>query len=176
MGEQVETKLVYRLGRIEAVRYGDVVEGTYDPGAPARIAQFVLGHPVDARVSSLNESLLSVVQPVDEFWDPENGVADIIVTDNNTGVRMSLGLGQWLTRYPSKILRPMSHNQMIASHLPPPPSESFEAELTKLLTKHGREKGSGTPSVVLADHISEYLSLYNKAIRRRASSRGETVN
>lgn len=169
-------KLVYKFGKIEAIRYGDLIEGTYDPGAPARIAQFVLGHPVDAYISGLNESLLSVVQPVDEFWDPENGVADIIVTDNKTGVRMALGLGQWLTRYPSKTLRPMSHNEMAAAHLPPPPSESFEAELTKLITKHQRDKGSGTPPNILADHLSLYVTSFNNVIRRRASSRGEDIN
>jgi hypothetical protein len=168
-------QIVYQFGRISAVRYGNI-HGEWDEGAPTRIAQFVLGHDVSSRITPLNETLMRVVQPVDQFWDPKNGLADIIITDPETTVRMGLGLGMWLAKYPTGQFRPMPHNQVVASYLPPPPSESFEVELRNLLAKHERHKGSGTPDHVLAEFVLANLSAYNAAVRKRAKERNESVS
>ena len=166
--------LVHKFGRVEAVRYGDE-NGNYDEGATARIAQFVLGHDIDKSVTQLNERLMSVVTPLDEFWDPKSNVADIVVTDHKSGIRMALSLGQWLTRYPSGLLRPTPHNEMIAKHFPPPPAESFEAELEKLLSKHGKGVSAKTSDKLLADYISATLATFNRTMLRRSVSRGEEI-
>lgn len=163
---------IHRFGRVEAIRYGDD-NGNYDEGATARIAQFVLGHDIDRSVNQLNERLMSVVNPLDEFWDPEHNVADILVTDHKTGIRMALSLGMWLTRYPSGMLRPTQHNEMIAKHFPPPPAESFEEELCKLLIKHGKGVRSETPDKVLADYLVDTLGVFTKTMIRRSVHRGE---
>lgn len=168
-------KLVHRFGRVEAIRYGDE-NGNYDEGATARIAQFVLGHDIDKSVTSLNERLMSVVNPIDDFWDPSANVADIVVTDHKSGIRMALSLGQWLARYPSGMLRPIPHNEMIAKHFPPPPAQSFEHELMNLLNKHGKDAAANTSDAVLANYLAGVLGVYTKTIIRRAVSRGEPVD
>lgn len=167
-------QIVYNFGRIQAVRYGDT-HGAWDDGAPARIAQFVLGQDVSSRITPLNEQLMHVVQPIDEFWDPKNGLADVVITDPKTTIRMALSLGMWLARYPSGNFRPLAHNVVTASHLPPPPSESFEVELKNLLAKHERQKGSGTPDHVLAEYVTSSLSAFNTAVRKRAKARNESI-
>lgn len=167
-------QIVYQFGRITAVRYGNI-HGEWDEGAPTRIAQFVLGQDVSSRITPLNESLMRVVQPVDTFWDPNNGTADIVITDPKTTVQIGLGLGMWLAKYPTGQFRPMPNNEVVAKYLPPPPSESFEVELQKLLVKHDRHKGSGTPDAVLSEFILGTLTAYNTAVRKRAQSRNETV-
>lgn len=168
-------QFVHRFGRVEAIRYGDE-HGNYDEGATARVAQFILGHDIDKSVTSLNERLMSVVSPVDDFWDPSTNVADIVVTDHKSGIRMALSLGQWLARYPSGMLRPLPHNEMIAKHFPPPPAESFVSELQKLLTKHGKPVAANTSDKVLADFLSDSLGTYTKTILRRSVSRGEPIS
>ncbi len=165
---------VYKFGNVFAIRFGDE-NGDYDEGALARVAQFVLGLDVDTRVTALNERLLSVITPVEEFWDPDNGLADIVVTHNQSGLRLALGLGQWLARYPSGQLRPMPHNVVVAKFFPEPPEESFDVELENLITKHNREQGSGTPPAVLAKYLIGCLSAYNLSVQKRAQYRGETV-
>lgn len=168
-------QIVYQFGRITAVRYGDT-HGGWDEGAPTRIAQFVLGQDVSSRITPLNESLMRVVQPVDSFWDPKNGIADIVITDPKTTVQIGLGLGDWLAKYPTGQFRPLPHNKMVASYLPAPPSESFEVELQNLIAKHERQKGSGTPDHVLMEFLVTNLGAYNTAVRKRAQSRNETVS
>ena len=167
--------LVYHFGRIDAVRYGDI-HGEWDEGAATRIAQFVIGQTVSSHITPLNETLLRVVQPVDDFWDPKHGLADINIVDPKSGRNIALALGQWMARYPSGQLRPLAHNVVVASHLPPPPSESFEAELRKVLAKHERHKGSETPDNVLADFLNGVLSNYNTAIRKRAVALNESAS
>lgn len=171
----MSASVVHTFGKVQAIRYGDE-NGEWDEGATGRIAQFVLGHEVSSRITPLNEALMRVVAPVDEFWDPKNGLADIVVTDAKTGIRHGLGLGQWIARYPSGALRPLPHNVMVASYLPPPPSESFEVELRKLLVKHDRHKGSGTPDYVLADFVIASISAYTSAVRKRAQVRDESLD
>ena len=170
MAEQI----VYQFGRITATRYGNV-HGEWEDGATARIAQFVLGQDVSSRITPLNETLMRVVQPVDEFWDPNNGLADIIITDPQTTRQIGLSLGQWIAKYPSGQFRPLPHNTVVASYLPPPPSESFEVELKNLIAKHERHKGSGTPDHVLAELVLANITAYNTAVRKRAQARNETV-
>lgn len=166
MTEAQLIQLPQQFGDVTAIRYGDA-NGDFDEGAPARIAQFVLGHDVDTRVTILNERLMGVVVPVDMFWDPGHGVADIVVTDTKSGVRLALGLGQWLARYPNGALRPLTHNQMIAQHFPRPEPRTFEEELTTLINKHGLEGGSDTPDFILAMYLSGCLKTYNNTILRR---------
>lgn len=167
--------LVHQFGRISAIRYGNT-DGEWDEGATARVAQFVLGQSVTNAITQLNQQLMHVVQPVEEFWDPKNGLADIVITDPKAGIRVGLALGQWLARYPSGNFRPLPHNVVVASYLPPPPSESFEAELRKLLVKHERVKGSGTPDHLLAEFLTSSLSAYTTAIRKRAQVLNESIN
>lgn len=166
------SEYVHKFGRVEAIRYGDV-DGNWEEGATARIAQFVLGLDVK-HVTTLNESLMRVLEPVDEFWNPEQGIADVVIVQNN-GVRIALGLGQWLARYPSGTVRPMPHNDMVASFFPPPPEESFEVELQKLITKHGRERVSGTPSPILTDYILKSLNVLDGTIMSRSIYRDESI-
>ncbi len=160
-------QLVHKFGRIEAIRFGDA-NGEWDEGAVARIAQFVLGTPVTSSITPLNEQLMKVVMPVDEFWDPKNGLADVVITDPKSGTRIGLGLGQWLARYPSKNLRPLPHNVVVAAYLPPPPKESFESELKALLVRHDRTKGSGIPDYVLAEFVADTIASLNTAVRKRS--------
>lgn len=167
-------QLVHNFGKIQAVRYGNA-DGAWDDGATARIAQFVLGHSVTSNITPLNEQLMRVVMPVDEFWDPKNGLADIVITDPKQGTRVGLALGQWLARYPSGGIRPLPHNVVVASFLPPPPSETFEVELKNLLVKHERVKGSGTPDHVLAEYVTSCLSAYTTAVRKRAQILNEKL-
>lgn len=159
-------KKVHRFGNIQAVRYGDE-DGNWEDDAPDRIAKFVLGHDINSRVTTLNEGLMRVIEPVEEFWDPKQNLADIIVTDTKSSIRHGLALGQWLARYPSGTFRPLPHNTMVASFFPPPPSETFEVELRKLITKHGRHKGSGAPEQVVTDYVLSALTSLNTAFRKR---------
>lgn len=168
-------QIIHTFGKIKAVRYG-TVHGEWEDGAASRIAQFVLGQNITNSITPLNDVLMRVVQPVDDFWDPKKGVADITVTDPVSGTRIALGLGDWIARYPSGVLRPLAHNKVTAEYLPPPPTESFEVELAAVLAKHNRQKGSGTPVDGLADYLIGCLSAYNTVIRKRAALRNESVN
>lgn len=159
-------KKVHTFGKIQAVRYGDE-DGNWEEDAPDRIAKFILGHDINSRVTTLNEGLMRVIEPVEEFWDPKQNLADIVVTDTKSSVRHALSLGQWLARYPSGTFRPLPHNTMVASYFPPPPSETFEVELRKLLVKHKRHEGSGAPEQVVTDYVLASLSALNNAVRKR---------
>lgn len=167
--------IIHTFGKIKAVRYG-TTHGEWEEGAASRVAQFVLGHDISRNSTPLNDALMRVVAPVDDFWDPVKGVADINVTDPVSGRTIGLGLGDWLARYPSGVLRPLAHNKVTAEYLPPPPTESFEVELAAVLAKHNRPKGSGTPADVLADYLIGCLSAYNTAVRKRATLRNEPLN
>lgn len=164
---------VHRFGKIEAVRYGDE-DGNWEEGAGERIAKFVLGHDINSRVTTLNEGLTRIIEPVEEFWDPKQNLADILVTDTKSSVRHALSLGQWLARYPSGTFRPIPHNTMIASYFPPPPSETFEVELRKLISKHKRHEGSGSPEQVVTDYVLASLNSLNTAVRKRDAALAST--
>lgn len=169
-------QLVYNFGRLTALRYGNT-NGEWDEGAVARVAQFVLGVPVSHSVDRLNEQLMRVVQPVEEFWDPKNNVADILITDpKGVGKQIGLGLGQWIVRYPSGSIRPMPHNQVVASYLPPAPKETFENELKALLVRHERTKGTNTPDHILMEYMVASLTAYNTAVRKRALALNEKLD
>ena len=174
MGKDSNILPVHKFGKIEAIRYGDA-DGSFDEGCVARVAQFVLGQEVNNQITVLNERLMNVVTPIDEFWDPKSNVADILVTDSRTGIRTSLSLGYWLARYPSGHLRPIPHNEIVAAYFPPPPAVPFETELEELLVKHGKEHSSGTPASVLQKYLSGCLDTFNFAVRGRARFRGESV-
>lgn len=165
MSEHAQKK-VHVFGKIQAVRYGDE-DGNWEDDAPDRIAKFVLGHDINSRVTTLNEGLMRVIEPVEEFWDPKQNLADIVVTDTKSSIRHGLALGQWLARYPSGTFRPLPHNVMVASFFPPPPSETFEVELRKLIVKHKRHEGSGSPDHVVTDYVLASLGALNTAIRKR---------
>lgn len=154
------------FGEILAIRYGNE-QGEFDDGAVARVAQFVLGHDVDTRLTVLNERLGSVVQPINEFWNPKAGMADILVTDTKTGTRMALGLGQWLVRYPKGNLRPLSHNQLVAQHFPEPEPLSFRQEITQVINRHSKENGSDTPDHILAGFVEDSIRAFDTATNRR---------
>jgi hypothetical protein len=154
------------FGEVLAIRYGDM-DGNFDDGAVARIAQFVLGHDVDTRVTLLNERLTAVVQPINEFWNPKAGLADILVTDTKTGTRMALGLGQWLVKYPKGNLRPLSHNQLVAQHFPEPAPLTFRQELAQVINRHSKENGSDTPDYILAGYLEDVLRAFDLASNRR---------
>src|SRR6478736_9112613 len=102
MLEQIDG--AYRFGRVLAVRYGDEF-GNWDPSAAVRIANFVLGHDVETNSNVLNERMMDVVQPIEEFWNPPLS-ADLEIIDLGLGgARLGIGLGQWLVRYPTRMLR-----------------------------------------------------------------------
>lgn len=161
---------VHLFDDVEAIRYGDI-NGEFDEGAPARIGQFVLGHDIDTRVTVLNERLTGVVMPDPKFWDPNNGVADLIVTDTKTGYRLSVGLGSWLVRDAKGRLRPMAHNKVVAEHFPQPDPKTFEEELETLLAEHQRDHN--VPARIMAVYLSSVMREFNIAYSRSMARREE---
>ena len=162
MAEQV----VQTFGSVQAVRYGDS-DGNFDVGAPARVAQFVLGHDVDSRVTTLNERMLDVVQPIEEFWEPDAGTADLEVTIVGIGHKITVMLGQWVVRYPSGRIRAISHNQLVTSHFPTPRAKSFIQELEELINRHSIDNESDTPDYILATYMLATHKAYSEAVHAR---------
>lgn len=161
---KTDTPGIYLFGDTVAIRYGDD-EGNWDPSAPARIANFILGHDVETRTTTLNESMLDVVIPVKHYWNPESNVADL---ELNVGGRvLGISLGQWLTRDRMKRLRVVSHNHMIAQHFPPPEPKTFREDLTELLDKHNFDKVHQTPSTLLADYMANHLQVMGRFLITR---------
>lgn len=116
-----------------AIRYGDEY-GDWEPLAPTRVANFVLGIDVDTVTTRANERVLDVVQPVTEYWDPTNGVADILVFDRGAGTQHVVPLGFWVSRTRKGKIRILSPEAVGKS--PSKPDKSFEEELTDLILKH----------------------------------------
>lgn len=163
---------IKKIDDLIAIRYGDVF-GEYDVGAPARIGQFVLGHDIDTRITLLNENLTSVVQPISQFWNPDKGIADLIITDPKTGVKFAIGLGDWLVKYPDGTLRPMSDNKAFAAFHVEKKALTFHEELEHLINKHSMESGSDTPDYVLSEYLTAQLRFFNRAVRQRDASKGK---
>lgn len=159
-----------RFGDDVAIRYGDI-DGKFDKDAPARIGAFVLGHDINTRLTLLNEQLSGVVMPDPKFWDPENGVADLIVTDTSTGVRLAMTLGSWLVRDKKGRLRPMAHNRVLDTYVPKGVPLTFEEELALLLSKHGRGTASNMSPEILAAFLSSIIRELNATINRRDNLR-----
>lgn len=162
---QLSVSPVQKLGNAEAIRYGDA-QGLWYEGAAVRIANFVLGHDVNSTTTVLNEHMLDVVKPIDEFWKPEDGFADLEITNQRTGTRLSIGLGQWLARYPTGLLRVLSTNP-IAENAAPLLSMTFQQELTRVIDKHKKADKSGTPPHILARMLSRQLEMFNDVIIAR---------
>lgn len=116
-----------------AIRYGDKYGG-WESLAPTRVANFVLGIDVDTVTTRANERVLDVVQPVTEYWDPTNGVADILVFDRGAGTQHVVPLGFWVSRTRRGKIRILSPDAVGKS--PIRPDKSFEEELTELVIKH----------------------------------------
>jgi len=150
------------VSRGEAVRYGNE-KGEYDEASVTRIANFVLGHDVETRSTVLNERMMDVVEPIKEFWNPNDGVADLLVTDPRTGTKMALGLGDWIARYQDGTIRPISHNRMVAKHLPQPKPLTFEQELVQLLKKH-RVGETGVTAEIKSRFLMNALYAFDTAL------------
>lgn len=159
---------VLRIGKnITAIRYGDK-DGNWEQAAPGRIANFVLGHDVETASTVLNERMLDVVTPVEEFWDPGHNVAELEIIDKVAGARLGIGLGMWLTRRRSdNRLRVVSHNYMLAKHIPAPAQRPFVLELEDLIKAHKMDVSVSTPSFVLATYLSKQWELFESTHKAR---------
>lgn len=155
-----------KIGRSLALRYGDK-NGNWDPTAPVRIANFVLGYDVDTRSSILNERMLDVVRPVEDFWDPQQNVAELEIVDKSAGSRLGMGLGQWLVREPNGRLRVVSHNALLGKHLPAEPEKPFIQDLEDLVKKHGMDVAIKTPAFVIATYLSRSWELFDQVYKAR---------
>jgi len=158
---------VQKIGRATAVRYGDK-NGNWDPSAPVRIANFVLGLDVETRSTALNERMLDVVHPVEEFWDPQQNVAELEIIDRTAGGRIGMGLGQWLVRQPDGRLRVVSHNTLLGKHLPAEPEKPFIQDLEDLVKKHGMDVAIETPAFVIATYLSRSWELFDSVYKARS--------
>jgi hypothetical protein len=148
---------------LEMIRYG-TTEGKWDPNGPAAIAMFVVGVDLNTRSSQLNEELWDVVQPVKEFWHPEEGVADLMISYQNKEI--SLSLGQWLGRYPDGRLRPFADNRYISGT---PDFGGFSEttlydDLVALMRKHTRSFTSNTPEDILAQYVVQCVETFDKTV------------
>lgn len=83
---------------VSAIQYGEPHKWTTD--ASAFVAAFVLQMPINDRLTIANEHILDVVQPVNNRWQPNAGVADLAVVNPSDGVIHRLELGDWLVRFP----------------------------------------------------------------------------
>lgn len=54
-------------------------------------------------------------------------------------------------------------------------SDEFNKDLQSVLNKHSKENASGTPDFVLADFLQGSLEMFNDAVQKRGSWRGEPV-
>ena len=163
------SKFVHQFGDLSAIRYGDE-EGKWDPKAPERVAAFILGFDVDSRTTGLNERAWDVVTPVKEFWTPEKNVADLEVSDQGSGTRIVVGLGDWVGRSKSGRLRAFTNNKEVRGSgvvSPGTAALSFEKELKLLINKHSKEQNSNTPDFILATYITSSLKLYEIAVTHR---------
>ncbi len=167
--------IINRFGDIVAVRYGDN-EGLWDPQAPIRIAAFVLGFNVEEHTTALNERAFDVVHPIREFWRPELEVADIEVSDQKAGVKIIVGLGDWVGRTKNGHLRAFTNNKIVEGSFPlshEKPPLSFERELETLINKHSKENDSNTPDYILANYLSGVLNVFNITVNARDKWQGK---
>lgn len=82
---------------VEAVRYG-TWNSSQASGAALRIAKFILGVDVDSHTTVMNERVLDVVKPEVETWDPDNGIANIRVVDQEHDHMYKMALGDWVAK------------------------------------------------------------------------------
>lgn len=159
---------VLKIGNnITAIRYGDK-DGNWEQSAPVRIANFVLGHDVEVASTVLNERMMDVVTPVEEFWDPAHNVAELEIIDKVAGARLGIGLGMWLTRRRSdNRLRVVSHNYMLAKHIPAPAQRPFVLEIEELIKAHKMDVRTETPAYVLANYLSKSWELWETTHKAR---------
>ncbi len=161
------SSLVLNLNHgMKAVRYGDK-NGNWEQTAPVRIANFVLGHDVDSRSTVLNERMLDVVTPVEEFWQPNQNVAELEITDKVAGGRLGIGLGQWLVRRRDGRLRVISHNVMVGKHLPAEAQKPFVLDLEDLLKRHQKDVATNTPAFVLATFLARTWENFENTSKAR---------
>jgi hypothetical protein len=152
---------------MSAVRYGDK-NGNWEQTAPVRIANFILGHDVDSRSTVLNERMLDVVTPVEEFWQPNQNVAELEITDKVAGGRLGIGLGQWLVRRRDGRLRVISHNVMVGKHLPPEAQKPFVLDLEDLIKRHKKDVLMNAPAYVLARFLNSSWENFESTMNARA--------
>ncbi len=149
-----------RFGDFEAVRYG-AEDGGWDENAPLRIARFVLGFDVDGHTTGLNERAWDVVHPVKEFWRPEEGVADLEVSDNERGARIVVGLGDWVGRNNKGRLRAFTHNKLLEGTFPVTNLKARELTIDQdmigLIRKHRGQFNSKVPDHILSDYAINAL-------------------
>jgi hypothetical protein len=158
---------VLKIGRnMTAIRYGDK-NGNWEQSAPVRIANFVLGHDVESRSTVLNERMLDVVTPVEEFWHPHENVAELEITDKSIGGRLGIGLGQWLVRRSDGRLRVISHNVMVGKHLPAEAQKPFVLDLEDLIKRHQKDIATNTPAFVLATFLARTWENFENTSKAR---------
>jgi hypothetical protein len=165
---------VHKVGRdAMAIRYGDK-NGNWELTAPVRLANFVLGHDVETRSTVLNERMLDVVHPVEEFWNPQQNVAELEIIDKATGRAVGIGLGQWLVRRNDGRLRVVSHNMMVGKHLPAEPQKPFVQDLEDLLKRHKKDVATHTPAFVLAQFLNRSWENFENTTKAREHWGGRT--
>lgn len=72
--------------------------------------------------------------------------------------------------------RGLQHGAKPPEPLLPAQDASFLEELTKLVNKHSKENGSGTPDFILADYLVKCLDIFNQTLSNRAEWRGERLD
>ena len=144
------------------VRYGDA-EGNWDPDAPTRLANFITGKDVDDYQGHVNDSMIDVVRPINEFWRPHENVADLEIV---TGKRvLGISLGQWLVKYPGPAFyRVLSHDGYIAQQHPDQLAKPFKTELENLLNKHSWNSKTNMPDFILAGFMQANLRALESAV------------
>lgn len=158
-----EMQGVYLKGyQYDAVRYSDA-HGNWESEAVARIANFVIGADVETRATGLNEQLMDVVRPVDLFWKPDQGIADLEVIDPKTGVTLSIGVGSWLIRHRSGKLHVASNNGALAMAGPKKPEASFEERLREVLATRKKSPEVTASDAVVARYLVRILAAYETA-------------
>lgn len=154
---------IYLKGyQYEAVRYSDAY-GNWEPEAVARIANFVIGADVETRATGLNEQLMDVVRPVELFWKPEQGIADLEVIDPKTGITLSIGVGSWLIRHRDGKLHVSSNNSALSMVGPKKPQASFEDRLKEVLATRKKSAQVTASDAVVARYLIRTLAAYETA-------------
>lgn len=140
---------------VTAVQYG-TPEGLWEKRALIKVAAFVTGLNL-SKDSITDDQLLDVVTPVEQFWKPEQNVADIQVAIG--GHTLGMTLGQWLIKYPTGHFRVLSTNDYLSQVGPPKKALSFRKELENLLNKHGLDAATRTPDDILAETVERFIDL-----------------
>ena len=158
-----EMQGVYLKGyQYDAVRYSDA-HGNWESEAVARIANFVIGADVETRATGLNEQLMDVVRPVELFWKPDQGIADLEVIDPKTGITLSIGVGSWLVRHRDGKLHVASNNSALSMVGPKKPQASFEDRLKEVLATRKKSPEVTASDAVVARYLIRSLVAYESA-------------